>query len=89
MSNWSSDVKAIMHDLNLSRKFNTKSVVNLSSVKNSLQVMYNEKWQGEVQNVRKLPTYSTFKESFVKESYMTINLKNYERSLLCQFRFGI
>ena len=39
--------------------------------------------------MNKLRTYRQFKTSFQKEQYLTLNLKKYERSLLCQLRFGI
>ena len=46
-------------------------------------------WSDSLQNVSKLKTYRTFKTTFERENYITLNLNKIERSQLAQLRFGI
>jgi hypothetical protein len=87
--NWSSNIKKIFSDLNLEQHFTDLTTVSLSTARDKIRDMYCNKWQTDLQSCRKLRTYKLFKDTFDKEDYISLNLRKHERSLLCQFRFGI
>ena len=88
-NNWSWDTKQIMNKLGSIDAFNTQSSVNISDAKVLINNFYARKWSDDLQGVPKLRTYRMFKTEPKCEEYLTLNLKKYERSMLCQLRFGI
>ena len=73
----------------MNTSFVDKNVVSLTDADIKLKTKYSEKWQNDILQKEKLRTYRTFKHSWQKEQYLVLNLRKNERSLLCQFRFGI
>ena len=86
---WSSDVKQICTILRINDQFESKSCVDLTTVKYLIDQHYKTKWEHEVANMPKLRTYRLFKTDFKCEEYVSTNLAKYERSVLCQLRTGI
>jgi hypothetical protein len=89
VNNWSYEIKQVMNVLGLNGYFESKSTVNLSKVDEHINDFYCRKWHTDVQHIPKLRTYRLFKNSFKLENYISLNTCKNERSILCQFRFGI
>ena len=88
-NNWSSDLKDVLNKLNLISFYNTKTTINLKTVKEKIDSYYSNIWANSLQTIPKLRTYIKIKSEFKNEHYTLLNLKKYERSLLAQFRCGI
>jgi hypothetical protein len=88
-NNWCSEVKDIMTKLGLNDQFTSRQPINLEEAKQSITKLHKTDWRLQVTQVSKLRTYIQFKTDFEKESYLNLNLKRNERSLLAQLRCGI
>ncbi|CAC5405575.1 unnamed protein product [Mytilus coruscus] len=62
---------------------------DVNSVRNNLMDICATKWHTDLSNFPKLRTYRTFKSTYSTETYIKLNLKRRERSVLDQFRCGI
>ena len=62
---------------------------DINSARNRLLDSYSTEWYTNLSKFPKLRTYRTFKSSFSRESYVELNLKRSERSVMAQFRCGI
>ncbi|CAC5370583.1 unnamed protein product [Mytilus coruscus] len=62
---------------------------DVNSVRNTLMDICATKWHTNLSNSPKLRTYRTFKSTYSTESYIKLNLKRSERSVLAHFRCGI
>ncbi len=87
-SSWSSEVKNILEDLNLTHVFEDKVVCDLNECETRLRDNECREWKSEVQSKPKLRTYVAFKYDLATESYVKIFLSKYKRSVLAQFRSG-
>ena len=88
-NNWSSDVKTIMSSLNLINSFENQRQCDMNSIRTSLYDLQVSEWPRKCADLPKLRTYILFKQSYMTEEYVKINLKRNERSVLAQFRLGI
>ena len=88
-SNWCSEVKDLLDQLELGHFYELKSEVYLSLVETNIFRLYSDIWRNSVQEVSKLRTYRNFKTVFETENYVNLNLSKIERSHLAQFRSGI
>ena len=61
----------------------------MQTVISNIESYHRDIWKREIQNVSKLRTYVTFKNDFVLEQYVLLNLDKQERSKVAQFRCGI
>ena len=87
INNWSSDVKNVLTMLSLNSHFTDLTEINLTDAKEKVRDLYSVKWVHDLHDKDKLRTYRLFKNEFKREDYMSLDLRKYERSLLCQFRF--
>ena len=61
----------------------------MNSIRTSLYDLQASEWPRKCADVPKLRTYILFKQSYMTEEYVKINLKRNERSILANFRLGI
>lgn len=88
-NNWCSDVKTVMSKLNLNCHFDNKTIVCMKTAESKIIEHYANIWKTDVLKISKLRTYVTFKDKFITEQYVELNLDKHERSVLAQFRCGI
>ena len=88
-NNWSSDIKVLMSSLNLTNFFENRTKCNMDNVRTSLYHLQAGEWPHKCEKLPKLRTYILFKQQYMTEEYVKINLKRRERSVLAQFRLGI
>ena len=93
--NWSNEVKNILNEaeIDISLFYNTVHVKNLGSllikVKDKLMENYKKLWYQNLYKQDKLRTYRIFKNNYVTENYLHMNIPFNLRSLICQIRAGV
>ena len=88
-TNWCSDIKYILTNINLLEHFLNKTTINIELAKQRIVDFYSNHWTTNITTVPKLRTYRLLKPDFGKEQYVDLNLKRNERSVLVQFRCDI
>ena len=88
-NNWSSGVRTIMSLVGMAENFQQMLICDINSTRNRLLDSYSTEWYTNLLKFPKLRTYRTFKTSFSTESYVKLNLKRSERSVMAQFRCSI
>ena len=63
-NNWCSDVKHIMHSIGIVNHYHSKTVVNLSQVRETIKDIFADKWSQDILQAAKLRTYRVFKLEF-------------------------
>ena len=86
---WSREVAVILSDSDFHMFYMNNLQCNLISVKEKLFFNYTDLWKEEIWKKPKLRNYVLFKNDFVTEPYVYLNLKRRQRSLCAQLRFGI
>ena len=86
---WCSDLKNLLHQVNMQHSFENKQIVNLEHVKNLFNNKHQQEWNEKLQTVSKLRTYVTFKSNYETETYLKLNICKAERSHLAQFRCAV
>lgn len=86
---WCSEIKDIFSKIGLVENLNNRTPVNLMIVKSAIENYYKSEWSEKLTQFSKLRTYRLFKNNFEQESYLKLNLKRNERSLLAQLRCSI
>ena len=89
VNNWSSYIKIILSDLDLSYAFNDKLSVDMSSVSKILINTQERNWLNQLPSKPKLRFYTLFKNTLNVENFVKYNLTPSERSLVSQYRMGI
>ncbi len=88
-SNWSSELRAILTDINMVHIFDTRSVCNLSDIKQKCYEYDSNKWVVDINQKPKLRTYVTFKNTLSTEAYVTSSMPKYQRSVYAKLRCGV
>ena len=78
-----------MSSLNLINAFENQRQCDMNSIRTSLYDLQANEWPRKCADLPKLRTYVIFKQRYMTEEYVKINLKRNERSVLAQFRLGI
>ena len=86
---WCSDLKNLLHQVNMQQSFENKQIVNLEHVKNLFNNKHQQEWNEKLHTVSKLRTYVTFKSNYETETYLKLNICKAERSHLAQFRCAV
>ena len=73
----------------MAENFQQMLICDINSTRNRLLDSHSTEWYTNLLKFPKLRTYRTFKTSFSTESYVELNLKRSERSVMAQFRCGI
>ena len=60
---WCSDLKHLLHQVNMQQNFENKQIVNLEHVKNLFDNKHQQEWNEKLHTVSKLRTYVTFKSN--------------------------
>lgn len=60
-NNWCSDIKKLFCDIGMSLHYDNKTVIDLSTAKQLIKTLYENKWKHDMQNTPKLRTYKTLK----------------------------
>lgn len=87
--NWSNDVRKILTSVEMKDVFDNMEVCNTHNIREKLVTIEKQSWKNNIVNMPKLRTYNLFKESYVTEKYVSMNLDRNERSLMAQVRMGI
>ena len=88
-NNGCDEIKEIFLKIDIIENFNNRLPVNLTNAKSAIEDYYKLEWSEKLIQSTKLRTYRLFKRVFEQESYLKLNLKRHERSLLAQLRCGI
>jgi hypothetical protein len=88
-NNWSFGVRTIMSLVDMAEHFQQMLKCDINSARNRPLDSYSTEWYTNLLKFPKLRTYRTFKTSFSTESYVELNLKRSERSVMAQFRCSI
>ena len=88
-NNWSSSVRTIMSLVGMTEHFQQMLKCGITSARNRLLDSYSTEWYTNLSKFPKLRSYRTLKSSFSTESYLELNLKCSERSVIAQFRCSI
>ena len=88
-SNWCSHLKAILTKIGLLDFYTNKLIIRMDLAEEKIKHHFIAEWSTSVQQTPKLRTYKLFKDTFICERYIQLNLLKNERSLLAQLRCGI
>ena len=86
---WCSDLKHLLHQVNMQQSFENKQIINLEHVKICLIISTNKNGIKNCNTVSKLRTCVTFKSNYETETYLKLNICKAERSHLAQFRWAV
>ena len=89
LKNWCYHVRDIFIDIDMVDTFYDKDICNLDYCKEKLISIHENKLYEEIRTKRKLRLYKQIKKDCKVEKYVTFNLTQSQRSLLCQLRIGI
>ena len=88
-NNWSGKVLLISEKLGLSKTVVSGEVFDLQKAKEIFKDIMHNEWSNNIGGMPKLRYYSHFKCDIETETYLTVNLTRYQRSLIAQLRLGI
>ena len=88
-NSWSSHVKFILNEVEMSEVYHAKSTVSPNLVWASLYEKHCNKWSEDIYHKPKLRTYVRIKESFDVENYVLSFISRRQRSIVAQLRCGI
>ena len=86
---WCSDLKHLLHQVNMQQSFENKQITNLEHVKNLFNDKHQQEWNEKLHTVSKLRTCVTFKSNYETETYLKLNICKAEISHLAQFRCAV
>ena len=87
--NWSSELKHLFNNTGFEEVFESVCSVNVKLLQNILHQNYCNLWSNDIQTVNKLRTYTTFKQEYGSESYVSNVTNRQHRSAIAQFRCGV
>ena len=89
MGNWSSDIYKIFNCMGLTHMYDNMDKIDIHAARDHLHSITTHQWATDIENVPKLRTYRTFKNSYETEPYVYKVFNRAHRSILAQFRCGI
>ncbi len=87
--NFMSHVKQICSEVDMKESYVNTTNIDISCVRKRLFERLSSKWVSSCENMSKLDLYRKIKPDFGTEKFLTLNIDRYEKSLLCQLRYGI
>ena len=88
-ANFISHLKQVCSDCELNECYVENRQIDIAYVKRCLLEKLGDKWFASCVNMSKLDLYKQIKTSFGTETFLTLNIDRYEKSLLAQLRYGI
>ena len=77
---WCSDLKHLLHQVNMQQSFENKQIINQEHVKNLFNNKPQQEWNEKLHTVSKLRTCVTFKSNYETETCLKLNICKAERS---------
>ena len=77
---WCSDLKSLLHQINMQQSFENKQTVNLEHVESLVDYMHQHESNEKLHTVSKLRTYVTFKSNCEAETHLKLNICKARRS---------